>query len=369
MNKVIIFAADSKSLYMFRGNLIDHLKRQNIEVICCCSYDNFFKDYEKLFNEKGVKLKAINFFNTGKNPLKDIMTLKKIFILLKEEKPSHIFAYHIKPVLYTSLCVWFFPKTKIYPTITGLGYLFTSSDLTAKFFKKIVCLLYKIIFKRSTKVFFQNKDDLELFKEKNIIFSDKAVVVNGSGVTLDEYTFEPLPEKLSFIFVGRINKDKGILEYLKACKLVKETYPDIAFRLIGSFSENPTFISIEKIQEQCNASGVEYLGEVADVRPWLKKSSVFVLPSYREGVPRAGLEALSMGRPVITTDAPGCREIVQDGINGYLVPPKNWELLAQAMIQMIERQEILPGMGQESRKMAEDKFDVNLVSKTMIAAM
>lgn len=364
--KVGIFAVDSKSLYMFRKNLMDHLKNRKIQVIGCCSLDHSFEHYKHLFSLKSVLLKPINFFNTGKNPFKDIITFKNIYSLLKKEKITHIFPYHIKPVLYTSLCCWLFPKIKIYPTVTGLGYLFTSSTFSIKMIRSFVCLLYKLAFKRSSKVFFQNQDDLDLFIEKKLIEKNKAHLVNGSGVCLEEYPFSPLPEAISFVFVGRINKDKGIMEYLKACKEVKNKYPHISCRLIGSFSYNPTFISLEIIQQHCINSGVEYIGEVEDVRPWLQQTSVFVLPSYREGVPRAGLEALAMGRPVITTDAPGCKEIIQDGMNGYIIPPRNFEKLAEAMIKMIETPEKLTTMGQESRKLAENKFDVNLISKTML---
>lgn len=369
MSKVIIFAADSKSLYMFRGGLVGHLKSKGLEVVCYCSEDSFFKEAQKLFHDKGVELKPLDFFNNGKNLLKDMATLKKIYSLLKEEKPNYIFSYHTKPGLYVGLCCWFFPKIKFYPTITGLGYLFSSMDATAKFFKNIICLLYRFVFKRSTKVFFQNKDDLNLFEKKKVIASSKALIVNGSGINLNEYPFHPLPEKLAFLFIGRIIKDKGIIEYLDACKILKEKYPSIDCRLIGATSKNPTAISNEIIQEKCDMAKIEYVGEVYDVRPWLEKTSVFVLPSYREGLPRSGLEALSMGRAVITTDVPGCREIVQDGINGYLVPEKNSHALAKAMIRMAEQKENIHQMGQASRKMAEQRFDVNLVNKAMLEAM
>lgn len=368
MHKIIVFSSDSKSLFDFRRHLIKSLKDKGV-VVCYCSYDHFFEESKKLFGNMGVEVKPLNFFNTGRNPLKDLRTLKSIYRIFSHEQPTHVLSYHIKPVLYTALCSWFFPKIKIYPTITGLGYLFTSTGISVKVFKAIVYVLYKLAFKRSSKIFFQNKDDLKLFEEKKVVSSHKALLVGGSGVTLDEYAFTPLPEAISFIFVGRINTDKGILEYLEACKHVKKKYPYISFRLAGSFSKNPTFMSVEKIQEYCTNAGVEYLGELADVRPWLRKTTVFVLPSYREGTPRAGLEALSTGRPIITTDVPGCREIIQDGVNGYLILPRNSESLSKAMIRMIEHPEILPKMGQESRKIAEKKFDVTLVNKSMMEAM
>lgn len=365
-NKIIIFSSDSRSLAEFRGDLIRELLQKGCDVFCYCPYDKNFDEVCSKYKQKGVPVSQFDFSNASKNPFKDLIRLWKLYILLRQEKPTHILPFHIKPVLYSGLCSLVFPQIKVYPTIAGLGYIFMSEQTSTRFLRKIIVLLYKIVFKRSTKVFFHNQDDLKMFVEDGILSSEKAVLLNGSGVDTKSYKFTNLPPELSFIFIGRALKDKGLYEYMEACASIKKENPEVTCRLICSHSSNPSAILPTEIQSLCDTYGIEYIGEVSDVRPWLEKSSVFVLPSYREGLPRAGLEALSVGRPIITTNVPGCREIVVDQVNGYLIPAQDSETLAEAMRKMIVNHKSLSRMGEESRKLAESRFDVDKVNKVIL---
>lgn len=366
MNKIIILSSDSKSLYRFRANLIDKLIEGNNEVICYCSEDDFFEEAKALFAQKQVQLHALNFFNTKKNIFQDIKTFLKLISIFSQLKPTYIFSYHVKPVLYSAIACFFFPKIKVLPTITGLGYVFISPKTSDLILRKILLNLYRLSFIKSKKVFFHNQDDLDLFLKDNLISSEKALVVNGSGVDLTTYTYHEMPKTTSFICIARLHKDKGILEYIAACSNLKKQYHNMSFKLIASHSNNPTSLNKEEISKKCLEVGIEYIEEVKDVRPWLIDSAVFVLPSYREGLPRVGIEALAIGRPIITTNAPGCKEIVIEGVNGYAVPPKNVPELEEAMLRMIHNYGMLPGMSLASRALAEYKFDVNQITAAMI---
>ena len=225
--------------------------------------------------------------------------------------------------------------------------------------------------KGNTKVFFQNPDDMELFAELNLIRgTEQAVLINGSGVDIEHYReVRPVTEKIVFLLIARLIRDKGLYEYVEAARIIKQHYPEVVFRLVGPFDSNPTAISEATVNQWQGEGVIEYAGETKDVRPYIAGSSVYVLPSYREGTPRTVLEAMSMGRPIITTDAPGCRETVIHGKNGYLVPVKNLDALVEALERFIANPELIPIMGKESRKIAEEKYDVRKVNATILNTM
>ena len=225
--------------------------------------------------------------------------------------------------------------------------------------------------RRVEKVFFQNPDDETLFQNLGIIKTSdqKSVVVNGSGVDLKKFNIASFPKKIQFLLIARLLGDKGVREYFKAAKAVRKNHPDIKFGLVGWIDNHPDAISKKELDESIDAGDIFFYGRMDDVKPAISESSVYVLPSYREGTPRTVLEAMAMGRPIITTDAPGCKETVKDGINGYIVKVKSSQALVEAMLCFIEQPELIESMGNSSRKIAEEKYDVDKVNKHMMIEM
>jgi glycosyltransferase involved in cell wall biosynthesis len=303
------------------------------------------------------------------NPFFDLKTLWQLKNIIEKEKIELIFSYTIKPVIYGSIVAKFCGIKNIYSLITGLGYIFIDDSVRGKILRSLVQTLYSIALKANQKVFFQNSDDLNLFVKNKIVAEKKSIVINGSGVDLDSFSYSSVPNNCIFLFVGRLIKDKGIMEYLAAAQKIKSRYQQAKFQLVGASDKNPTSITAEELRHITTSGIVEYLGFLNDVRPAIKAASVFVLPSYREGTSKAVLEAMSMGRPIITTDAPGCRETVVDGVNGFLVPIKNTEKLAEAMEKFILHPELMVKMGKESRHLAEEKYDVHKVNKVILQTM
>ena len=236
--------------------------------------------------------------------------------------------------------------------------------------------LYAQALKYAHKVFFQNPDDLKLFEDMRLLEANKpAVVVNGSGVNVQDFEVMPLPineqgkVRASFLLIARLLGDKGIREYMVAARSIKAQYPEAEFHLVGWIDDNPSAISQQELETWVNDKIVNYWGKLSDVRPAIAASSVYVLPSYREGTPRTVLEAMAMGRAVITTDAPGCRETVSHGVNGYLVAVKSVDQLVQSMQYFIEDPKLMISMGQRSREIALNKYDVHQVNKHMMTEM
>lgn len=237
---------------------------------------------------------------------------------------------------------------------------------------RIICGIgYKIAFKYNKKVIFQNKDDINEFVNRKYLKKEKCELVDGSGVNMERFKRNPLPDNDVFLMVSRILKQKGVREYFEAAKLVKQKYPDTKFLYVGAEDKTQAALNLDEVREEFLDTGIiNYCGESNDVPSYIAKSSVFVLPSYyREGVPRTLLEALSMGRPIITTDTVGCRETVKDGINGYFVPIKDSKALAEKMIYLIEHREVLQKMSDASYEYCKKRFDVDIINKRMLEIM
>tara|TARA_Y100001980_G_C14509188_1_gene284696 strand:+ start:144 stop:926 length:783 start_codon:yes stop_codon:yes gene_type:complete len=255
--------------------------------------------------------------------------------------------------------------------VTGLGYSFTGKPkgmrLLIQFITKV---LYKFAFRFSKAVFFQNKDDKQLFKKLRILKTNhRIVVINGSGVDLKYFSFEDLPNEISFLMLSRLVGDKGVREYVQAAKNIRLKFKSIKFYLAGWTDMNPDAITKKELDKWIREKTITFFEKVDDVRPLIKKCSVYVLPSYREGLPRSVCEAMSMGRPIITTDAPGCRETTITNKNGYLVPVKSVEPLEIAMMNFIKKPDLCLKMGKFSRRLAEKKFDVNVINSIILKEM
>ncbi|MBZ0297946.1 MAG: glycosyltransferase family 4 protein, partial [Anaerolineae bacterium] len=255
--------------------------------------------------------------------------------------------------------------------ITGLGFAFSDQARQSVRFRLISQSargLYRLALRCNTKVFFQNPDDRSLFLALNLAKEDQMILINGSGVDVDHFSVTPLPsEEITFLLIARLIQDKGIYEYAKAAAQLKAKYRDIVFQLLGPFDHHPQAVKPSNVSAWKGT--ISYCGETSDVRPFIKRCSVYVLPSYREGTPRTVLEAMAMGRPIITTDAPGCRETVRDGENGLLVPVRDVDALVAGMEYFIRNPQQIARMGQRSREIAEERYDVHKVNAVIMETM
>lgn len=375
--KFLIIASSPSSILNFRGKLLEAISDADIEVhIAAPGFSNNSDELTKL-NNLGYILHNVPLQRTGTNPLSDIQTLKSLYLIMRDIKPQYVLSYTIKPVIYGTLAAWLNRVPNRFALITGLGYTFQNVEETGKrsSFQKIIHKMYRQSLSRAHHVFFQNTDDLNLFRQLKLIKKNKpSTVVNGSGIDLERFKLTPLPvvnadNGINFILIARLLADKGIREYVKAAKIIKSKYPFVRFTLVGPLDSNPTSITQKELDEWIKSGDISYLGKLDDVRPAIAESSVLILPSYREGTPRTVLEAMAMGRPIITTDAPGCKETVIEGENGFLIPVKSVSELATVMEKFILNPSLIDSMGAASRRLAEEKFDVNNVNKVMLDKM
>ncbi|NIC04399.1 glycosyltransferase family 4 protein [Billgrantia bachuensis] len=371
--KFLIVAGAPGSLINFRGHLIKDLIASGFEVHAAAP--DLSKDgltHTKLV-QMGAKAHDVYLSRTGINPFHDMRTLVELVRLMWSIRPEYVMGYTIKPVIFGTFAAVLVRCPRRYALITGLGYCFSSYGQTAKtrFIGCIAAKLYRHSLRFANKVFFQNPDDQALFRDRNIINgSVPSVVVNGSGVDIDHYVPCAYPRQVEFLLIARLLIDKGIREYAEAAYRLKAEYPAAVFTLVGDLDSNPNSITAQELDRWIQDGVINYLGKLDDVRDALGNASVFVLPSfYREGIPRTILEALSMGRPIITTDTPGCRETVVDGENGYLVPPQNATELTNAMRAFIESPQLISTMGKRSREQALRKYDVCKVNAVMLKEM
>lgn len=372
IHRLMILAGYASSLVNFRGPLVKALCYAGLDVHAVAP-DLLSDDQTRRQLESwGVVTHDIAMQRTGTNPLSDLGALHSLYRLYREIQPDAVLGYTIKPVIYGTLAAWLAKVPKRYALITGLGYAFTGEARGKRgLIQRMVRGLYRQSLKRSDLVFFQNPDDEALFRQLGLLSQDApSQIVNGSGIDTARFIQSPLPKGApSFLLIARLLGDKGVREYVAAAAKVREMYPDAVFRLVGFIDENPDSITQAELDQWIAEGHIEYLGALEDVRPAIAGASVYVLPSYREGTPRTVLEAMSMGRPIITTDAPGCRETVVEGDNGYLVPVTSVDALVDAMQRFIDQPELIARMGQSSRAIAEEKYDVHKVNAVMLEAM
>ncbi|MFA0083549.1 glycosyltransferase family 4 protein [Vibrio breoganii] len=364
--KLIVLGALPSSLVNFRGELIKRLCL-NHEVITVASNANT-NDIESI-SLLGCKYIDCPISRNGLNPVDDLKTCFSLFRLFNKESNDVLLAYTIKPVIWGGIASRFTNVKSFYAMITGLGYAFQKGNLAKTVLNKVVKFLYKLALKESKAVIFQNSENMDLFIKEGIISRDKCFLVNGSGVNTNHYRKSPLPPTPHFLLIARLLGDKGVREYAKAAEIVKRSYPESIFELVGPEDSSPDRISLDEIREWCDTGSIIYGGATNDVRPYIDRCAVYVLPSYHEGMPRTVLEAMAMGRPILTTDVPGCRETVENGVNGWLVEKANVEQLAERMIWFIENEEQWPVMGKKSCEMASEKFDVHKVNAEILNIM
>ncbi len=305
---------------------------------------------------------------TGLNPAGDFRALLFLIRMLRRERPDLLLTYTMKPVIYGSLAGRLAGVPRVFSMITGLGYMLSNHGPRQRILSPLVKGALRVSLKRNEKIFFQNPDNLECFQDLGLITNPgQAVLINGSGVDIDRFSPAPCPARTSFLLIARLLLDKGIREYVEAARQIRASRPDVSFKLAGFLDANPLSISQSELQSWVDEGVIEYLGRLDDVRPAIAESTVYVLPSYAEGTPRTVLEAMSMGRAIITSDAPGCRETVIDGLNGFLVPIKDSAALARKMKLFLDDPSLVRRMGQHSRRIAVEKYDVKKVNRVILS--
>lgn len=373
MAKIVLIGNTAGTLLNFRKELIIDLVNKGHTVYCLVS------DYTLETKSSVKKLGAIPVESTlnskGINPVADIKSTIELSRLLKELQPDVVFSYFVKPVIFGTMAAKIAKVPRIIGMIEGLGNAFTLNDTNGFDFKKkaiqrIQILLYKRALPLLDTLIVLNRDDHNDLVDKFKIKVKDTVVLGGIGVDLERFTYIPFDNQnsVSFVFIARLLKEKGVYEYLEAAKKVKSKHSETTFYILGGFDDmNPFALRKSELDSYLSSGIVNYPGHVENVADYLIRSSVFVLPSfYREGVPRSTQEAMAIGRPIITTDVPGCRETVEDGVNGFLIPPFDANALAEKMIEFIEQPNLINEMGIESRRIAELKFNVTEVNNKLI---
>lgn len=359
--KFILISPKNRTAYNFRGDLIKKIIESGYEVIVTGPN----RDNVEKIEELGARFVEIPMNKNGVNPLNDLKYQAALEELFKKEKPDVTLGYTSKPVIYGAIAAKKAGVPHIASMVTGAGYAFTAKTAKAKLIKAIMSMLYKKAFKCADVAIFQNTDDRNEFVKGGLVKENKTKIVNGSGVNTEKFAVAPYPEQITFFMLSRVMYSKGIREYLAACEKVKALHPEVRFMLLGACENIQDSLSEEDLKPYIDKGIIEHFGETDRVADYYKQCSVYVLPSYREGTPRTVLEAMSMGRAIITTDAPGCRETVKDGETGFLVSVKDADAVADKMLEIIENPELIKTMGQKSAEYCREKFDVKKVNDDM----
>jgi glycosyltransferase involved in cell wall biosynthesis len=302
----------------------------------------------------GVEWIPLAIERKGTNPVADLCLLRAYRLTLKQMDPIAFLGFTVKPNIYGSLAARSLGIPSV-ATLSGLGTAF----MHGRPLEQIVTWLYRFAFRRDCTIIFQNPDDKALFVERRIAKPAQTRLLPGLGINLEEFSAASLPNgPVRFLLVGRLLRDKGVCEFVDAARATRRQFPDASFQLLGSFDEgNRTAIGPAQVASWVDEGIVEYLGETRDVRPFIARATVVVLPSYREGLPKALLEAAARGRPLIATDVPGCREVVKSGVNGILCRAGDPESLANAMRKMCELpRATLHEMAAASRNRVHERF-------------
>ena len=372
VRRIAVVASLTLSLVNFRLELLKRLVEAGNDVIAFSPEAD--AEVTEILQGIGVRFVQIPMARTGLNPFSDLRTLLVLWYHFRRLKPDFVLPYTMKPIIYGGLAARLAGVPRRFALVTGLGHVFREakpSGLSA-LVRHISVRLYRLALAGTERVFVYNEADAEDIRNNRMIADlSRMLLVPGSGVDLDRFRrSEPGCNPPTFLMISRLLHDKGVVDFVDAARLVGRRRGEARFQILGSFDANPNAISQADIDGWVGEGVIEYLGETRDVRPFLAACSAFVLPSYyREGIPRTLLEALATGRAVITTDMPGCRDTVIDGENGLLVPPRNPEKLARAMETLLEKPELFASMGERSRRLAGDRFDVHAVNRILLEEM
>lgn len=368
MAHVVLVGALPESLSNFRGDLIRAIISAGHDVTAMASPAS--KNTIKYIESFGAVFRPFHVHRNSLSPYRDVRTLLALHTAFSLLKPDVVLAYTIKPVIWGGLALRVLADVRFFALITGLGFAFQGHGWVRDILKLVVAWMYRASLSRASGVIFQNSDNREFFISHNLASAPKCHVVGGSGVDVSHFVFSTFPATPQvFLLISRLLMEKGLYEYVLAARIVKQAYPEAICQLLGPEDPSPDQIPIEEVKAWDKAGDIQYLGESPDVRPFIANCHIYVLPSYHEGMPRTVLEAMAMGRPILTTDVPGCRETVVPGENGFLVPKADAAALAERMIWFIENRDQWHRMGLASRRMAEERFDVHKVNAQMLNIM
>lgn len=370
--KIVILGNQARAMANFWTVLIRAMKAAGHDIVCLAPYEQ--GEWNAALTSLGVRLLHYPLDRKGLNPLRDAKTLLGLRRIFKAEQPDLLFAFTIKPVIYGALAAALAGsplKKNRHVMITGLGYMFEADSGIKRLLTQVARLLYRLAFSQVRTVFFQNLDDKETFARLRIVPPGADIAMSrGTGVDLRHFAEAPMPSGLPvFLLVGRLLEAKGLYEYYNAAKELKERHPEACFQLLGPPEQGPGSVPLAEVRAWHEKGIIEYLGETRDVRPYIAAAHVLVLPSYREGTPTSIMEGMSMGRAAVVTDAPGCRETVRQGENGFLVPLRDAKSLAQAMERFIQDPDLAQRMGRTGRTLAEAEFDADKVAAHIMAVM
>lgn len=367
--KVMILSNQTRSMLNFWSVLIREIKALGHEVVACAPPGD--EESDRALEAMGVAVIHYPLDRKGLNPIRDAQSLLALRSIFLERKPDLLFATTIKPVIYGCIAAGLARVPKIYATITGLGYAFEADTLFKKGINLLSSFLYRQALSRVNGIFFQNRDDVKVFEKAGILSpASKIFMARGTGVDIERFATAPIPPTpVKFLMIGRLLEAKGLNEYARAAAILQKRWPDAEFQLLGQPETGVGSVPLSRIKAWQMEGFIDYLGECRDVRPYIAQSHVIVLPSWREGTPTAIMEAMSMGRPCVVSDAPGCREVVKEDVNGFLVPVRDAEALALAMEKFLLEPGLIVQMGAKSREMAVDEFDASRVAAKITSDM
>ena len=362
---VIILSAFEGSIISFKGPLIEDLVKEQYSVYVLAP--DISRETKNSLIKMGTRPINVRLSRDSFNIFQDLIFILRLVILMFKIKPDVFLGYYIKPVILGGIAAFVARVPKRIVMIEGLGHIYARinnrESFKSIFIRKLVSFLYRFSLMTSNYIFFLNEDDKAEFETRKIIRKNRAVILGGIGLKLNEWPcLAPVMNPLNFMFVGRIVKEKGFGEFIQAAKTLIARHPNVTFTALGQQEKREKKFTLDYLKELDKAGIICCPGQVK-VEDWLVKCSVFVLPSYREGVPRSTQEAMASGKPIITTNAPGCRDTVVDGENGFLIEVGNVESLVKAMEKFILRPSIITSMGARSRIMAEEKFDAYIVNQ------
>lgn len=365
--RIVVIASYAPSLTNFRGPLLRELIKAGHDVFALApELDDATREELASF---GVHGEEIALERTGMNPVRDVMTLLSLRTKLRALRPDVTFAYTVKPVVYGTLAARLAGVKRRVAMVTGLGHAFIDTEASHGVVSQIVRMLYRVALRSTDTVIFHNEDDRALFEREGLVPADgRAHVVGGSGVDTEHFTPAPLPPPpLRFLLIARLLAEKGVREFVEAARMVRERHPEVTFELVGPLDSNPSAIRKAEVESWVDAGFITYTGPLKDVREAIYRSHVYVLPSYREGLPRTNLEAMACGRAIITTDVPGCRQTLRHGQNGLLVPVRDANALADACEQLIADPALIESMGRRSVELVRERYSIDQVNRDMLS--
>lgn len=365
--KIIVAASFGPSLTNFRGDFIKEMVSAGNEVTCISIEST--EDMKEKVGKLGSDYISTGGSRTGTGIIENLKLFWSYIRIINRIKPDICFLYMAKPIVFGGFASIFLRVKKIYPFVTGLETAFYGKGIHNLLIRRILCGFYRIIFHFSKTCFFMNQDDYDRMISMRLIRRGKGVLVNGSGVNMNYFSKLPLPEKACILMTARLVEGKGIREYFKAAFQLKRKYEGIEFLLVGGLDEHKEAISEEELKHLLSEGAVTYCGYAEDVRPYLNRCSIFVLPSYHEGNGKSIVEAMAAGRPIVTTDVPGCRETVVDGYNGFLVKARDSEALAKGLELLIQNGKLREVMGEYSYQLCKEKFEVKHINKILLTEM